>query len=310
MIKNIHVIVNPATAKKEPLLSIINEVFSDSDVSYDVSITKKGNDIHGIASSLIGKTDLIVIYGGDGCVMELAQVLGKTETAMAIIPAGTANVMAKELGIPLDTKTALEMLLAADSEIIKIDMGLINYRPFLIRINLGVMADMILQADRGLKNQLGQLAYGVTALNSLNEAQPRMYSMTIDGKRINEEGVSLTVTNSGNIGINGYSMLPDISVTDGMLDVVLMNQANLIDIIKVASTTLLQTESSVLKHWKCREITIHMDAEHRFICDDKEMRGQDLQISVVPKALKIMVAGSVAGEFLKKDANVGKMAHV
>lgn len=310
MIKNIHFLVNPATAKREPLLSIINEVFSNSDVSYDVSITKKGNDIHGIASSLIGKTDLIAIYGGDGCVMELAQVLGKTETAMAIIPAGTANVMAKELGIPLDTKTAIEMLLAADSEIIKIDMGLINYRPFLIRINLGVMADMVLHADRDLKNHLGQLAYGVTALSSLNEALPRMYSMTIDGKHINEEGVSLTVTNSGNIGINGYSMLPDISVTDGMLDVVLMNQANLLNIIKVASTTLLQTESNVLKHWKCREITIHMDAEHRFICDDKEMRGQDLQISVVPNALKIMVAGSAAGELVKKEANAGKMAHV
>lgn len=309
MIKNIHFIVNPAAAKKEPLLSIINDVFSNSEVNYEISITKKGNDIHGIASSLIGKTDLIAIYGGDGCVMELAQVLGKTDTAMAIIPAGTANVMAKELGIPLDTKTAIEMLLAEDSKIIKIDMGLINYRPFLIRINLGVMADMVLQADRGLKNHLGQLAYGVTALNSLNEALPRMYAMTIDGKRINEEGVSLTVTNSGNIGINGYSMLPDISVTDGMLDVVLMNQANLIDIIKVASTTLLQTDSNVLKHWKCREITIHMDAEHRFICDDKEMRGQDLQISVVPKALKIMVAGSVAGHIAKKEADHGKMAH-
>jgi sialic acid synthase SpsE len=52
-----------------------------------------------------------------------------------------------------------------------------------------------------------------------------------------------------------------------------------------------------------------MDEEHRFICDDKEMRGQDLQISVVPKALKIMVAGSAAGELINKEGNPGKMAH-
>lgn len=309
MIKNIHFIINPAAAKKEPLLSIINDVFANSDVNWDISITKKGNDIHGIASSLIGKTDLVAIYGGDGCVMELAQVLGKTETAMAIIPAGTANVMAKELGIPLDTKAAIEMLLAPDSRIIKVDMGLINYRPFLIRINMGVMADMVLQADRGLKNHLGQLAYGVTALNSLNEAKPRSYSMTIDGVKIQEEGVSLTVTNSGNIGVNGYKMLPDISVTDGMLDVVLMNEANLLDILRVAGSTFFQTESSVLKHWRCKEVTIHMDAEHRFICDDREMKGQDLQISVVPRALKVMVGALAAGELVHDLDQAGKMVH-
>lgn len=301
MLKNIHFIINPGAAKKEPLLSLIHEVFKDSAITWDISITKKGNDIHGIASSLIGKTDLIAVYGGDGCVMELAQVLGKTETALAIIPAGTANVMAKELGIPLDTKEALELLANPESRLIKIDMGTINYRPFLIRVNLGVMADMILNADRSLKDQLGQFAYGITAISSLSEAKPVVYSMTIDGEKIQEEGISLTVTNSGNIGLSGFNMLPGISVTDGMLDVVLMNQAGLLDILKVAGSTLFQTESGVLKHWKCREVIIHMETEHRFICDDREMNGKDLEISVLPRALKVLVPALTAAEIEGKD---------
>lgn len=305
MIKNIHFIINPGAAKREPILSLINDVFADTDITWDISITQKGHDIAGIASSLIGKTDLIAVYGGDGCVMELAQVLGKTETALAIIPAGTANVMAKELGVPQDTRAALEMLIAPGAQVIRIDMGMINYRPFLIRINLGIMADMVLDADRGMKDQLGQFAYGVTAISSLAGAKPVRYTMTVDGKRIEEEGVSLTVTNSGNVGINGYKMLPGISVTDGLLDIVLMNEANLVDVLKVAGTTFMQTDSSVLKHWTCKEVIIHMNEEHRFICDDKEMKGNDLQISVIPGSLKVLVNAAKAAELTMEQAGTG-----
>lgn len=109
-LKHIQFIINPASSKAEPILSLIYEALKDSKTDWDISLTKKKVDAGGMAKKLIGKTDLIVVYGGDGCVTSVAAALHGTKTPMAIIPGGTANVMAKELGVPADTKGALAVL--------------------------------------------------------------------------------------------------------------------------------------------------------------------------------------------------------
>jgi len=286
--KHIHFILNPAAGSEEPILSAINKIFCDSGISWDISITKKSGDAFKMAKARLGKTNLIAVYGGDGSLSEVAGALYNTATPMAIIPGGTANVMAKDLGIPLDIAEALQ-LLKADSQIIKMDMGVVNKTPFLIRVNLGIMADMILQADRKLKGTLGQLAYGVTAIQSLANAEPVKYKLTIDGQKIAESCVSLTVTNSGSLGIGNFELLPGIRITDGLLDIILLNDTDIMSILQVAGSTLIQHDSDVLKHWKCREVIISLPKSTPYICDDIEKKAKILRIKVVPKALKIVV---------------------
>ncbi len=287
--KNIHVIINPAAGVEEPILSYLNTAFKDTPIDWDVSITRKGNDAKEIASKLIGKTDLIAVYGGDGSVMEAAQALTGHHTPMAILPGGTANVMAKELGIPTETVAAIELLKSQNTLIKTIDTGIVNNMPFILRVNFGMMAEMVTQADRDLKDSLGQLAYGITAFQTLINPHPVMYKMIIDGHKINEEGVSLTVTNSGSIGISDYSFLPDISVTDGFFDVILLDDASITSILRVAGSTLLHSDSNVLKRWKCKEITISLDKPQKYICDDIEKEDKLIKIKVVPNSLKVLV---------------------
>ncbi|WP_295715865.1 diacylglycerol kinase family protein [Mucilaginibacter sp.] len=290
--KHIHFIINPASGKEEPILSYINKAFAHSDIKWDVSITRKDKSISDVVQTLIGQTDLIVIYGGDGCVTETAAALQGTNTPMAIIPAGTANVMAKELAIPLDTLAALEVLTGNNYQIKTVDMGVVNGDPFLLRVNLGIMADMILRADPTLKDNIGQLAYGISAIKTLADAEPVKYYMEIDGKKTEETGVSLTITNSGNIGISDYTLQPGISITDGLLDVILLKDNDFITMLKVAGSTLLQNETEAVKHWKAREIVVRMDKEQCFICDDHEVTAKQLFIKVVPASIMILVPGS------------------
>lgn len=287
--KNIHIIINPASGQEEPILSYINTVFQDTPITWEVSVTKQDKNAAFFAQKWVGKTDVIAVYGGDGSVSEVAQVLQGTQTPMAIIPGGTANVIAKELGIPQDTKQALELLKSGETKVVPIDMGLVNNELFMIRVNLGIMAAMIIEAHRELKDKLGQLAYGVTAIQTMVKADPIRYTMSIDGKQVVEEGVALTVTNCGSIGIGDYSFSPNISITDGWLDVILLNQANLLSVLRLAGTTLLKTESEVLKHWKCREIVITLDQPQKAIFDDGEKQAQHLHIKVIPHALKVVV---------------------
>ncbi|GGI51157.1 bis(5'-nucleosyl)-tetraphosphatase [Mucilaginibacter galii] len=287
--KHIHFIINPASGNEEPILSYINQVLDHSDTNWDVTITKRGISAGETAHTLIGKTDLIAVYGGDGCVTEVASAIFGTTMPMAVIPGGTANVMAKELAIPIDTKEAIQLLISEQASFKTMDMGLMNDRPFLLRINLGIMADMILQTDRNLKDNIGQLAYGITAIKNIANAEPIKYRLEIDGQLIEESGVSLTVTNSGNIGIGDFDLQPGISITDGFLDVILLKDTDFVSLLKVAGSTLLQNDTDAIKHWSCKQVTITTEHEQHFICDDYEETARVLNIKVAPAAIKILV---------------------
>ncbi|MBK0377851.1 diacylglycerol/lipid kinase family protein [Mucilaginibacter segetis] len=287
--KHIHFIINPASGKEEPILSFIQKAFKDSSVKWEVTVTREENDAFDTAEKLIDKTDLIVVYGGDGSITQVARALKGTKTPMAIIPGGTANVMSKELGIPQDSEEALRVITDKNAKLIKMDTGEANGSPFLLRINFGIMADMILEADEQLKNKMGQMAYGVTVVKTIANAKLETYRLIIDGKEFEEEGVALTITNAGNTGIGDFDLFPGISITDGLLDVLLLKDAGLLSMLKITGTTLFQTESDVLKHWRCKTATVIMKSPTSYILDDCKETASKVEINIIPLALNVLV---------------------
>lgn len=288
-LKHIHFIINPASGKEEPILSYINKAMAGAQVDWDISVTKKNLNAGELARKLIGKTDLVAVYGGDGCVTSVASALLGSNLPIAIIPGGTANVMAKELDIPLDAVEALALLGKGKHRIIAVDMGLVNGTPFLLRINMGIMADMVTSADRDLKDSIGQLAYGVTAVKTLIEAKSINYELDIDGEKISATGVSLTVTNSGNIGIGNFALQPGISIIDGFLDVILMKENNFSSVLKIAGSALMQQETDAVQHWKAKKVVIRMPKEQSYICDDTEKFAKTLNLEIAPGSIRMLV---------------------
>ena len=288
-LNRIYLIINPGAGQSEPVLDIVSSVFRDSAIQLDIHVLEKGEKASEIATLAKNNADLIAVYGGDGSVTETATGLIGGGVPMAIIPGGTANVLAKELGIPQDTETALKLIRDGLFEVKTIDTGLVNGNPFLLRINLGIMADMITSADNDLKDKIGQLAYGVSTIKSIYEAEPVKYQLQIDGEEIEALGVSLTVTNSGSIGIADLQLLPDISINDGLLDVILLKDANILSLVKAAGGSLLGKQTEAISHWKCREIKITMAEKQLYICDDCEESASELVISVVPASLSFII---------------------
>ncbi|RFZ84583.1 hypothetical protein DYU05_02920 [Mucilaginibacter terrenus] len=287
--KNIHFIINPASGKEEPILSYINNAIKDTKIAWQVTVTTHEDDIYNTAKKLIGKTDIVVVYGGDGSITKVARALQGTPTPMGIIPGGTANVMSKELGIPQDAKEAIDLIVKGKFKVAEMDMGEANGDSFLLRINLGIMADMIINADPALKSKIGQVAYGITAAKTAAAAEQVSYNMTIDGKVITEEGVSLTVTNAGNMGFGNASLVEGISIFDGWLDVVLLTSADPLSLLQAAGTAFLNIDTDVVKHWRAKEVTIRLNKPTSYICDDCEEKAQKIEIKLLPKALKVLV---------------------
>ncbi|WCT10404.1 diacylglycerol/lipid kinase family protein [Mucilaginibacter jinjuensis] len=288
--QRIYLIINPGAGQDEPIMEMIDRIFHDSGRQpITVHVLEEGEQAADLIRKVLPETDLVAVYGGDGSVTEAAAALIGTGIPLAIIPGGTANVLAKELGIPQDTETALRLIQQNQYQLKTIDTGLVNNRSFLLRVNLGVMAEMITETDPDLKDKIGQLAYGVATIKSIYEAEPVSYQLNIDGETVNANGVSLTVTNSGSMGIGDLQLSPDIHINDGLLDVVLLKDTGVLSILKAAGSALFGHETDAVSHWACREVTITMPEEQLYLCDDCEDKATSLHIKVVPASLSVVL---------------------
>ena len=228
MFQRIQVIVNPAAGQDEPILNAMNSVFGEAGIEWDVSLTKQAGDAQRLAQEAVAAgVDVVAVYGGDGTVAEVASGLIGSPVPMAILPGGTANVLSVELGIPVDITQACRLASGANSKIRKVDMGLVNEHHFILRVGIGFEAAMVENADRELKNKYGVLAYLWSAVQNLYKPEIAHYRMMLDGKLVETEGLTCIVANSGNLGQAGINLIPGIDVSDGLLDVIVIQQANL-----------------------------------------------------------------------------------
>lgn len=292
MFQNILIIINPASGWEEPILSYLNKVLSKHPkIKWEIAVTKEKTDPYNFAKSALNKNyDLIAVYGGDGTVREVARALYKQKIPLLILPGGTANVMAKELGIPEDSREAAKLLVKEKPVIKKIDMALLKEEPFLLRIDIGILAEIVKDTDRDSKEKFGRLAYSVTALKKVIAQDIYKFEMNIDGKIIKETGVALMIANAGNIGITGYSLLPHIKVQDGYLDVVILKTTEVRSLLTLLKTIITgKKPHGTVKHWKGKEIGVKVYPESEALCDDIPVAVQEIKTKVAPQSLKVVV---------------------
>lgn len=115
--KRIHVIINPASGKNQPILNVINDVCQQYDVAWDATVTHKYGDATAQARAAIAAgVDLIAGYGGDGTQHEVANAIlsSPRQIPLAILPGGTGNGFCRENGVPDVLEAAVELMCTSD----------------------------------------------------------------------------------------------------------------------------------------------------------------------------------------------------
>ncbi len=299
-INNVFVIINPASGQDRPLLGTLNRAFNARGINWDVGLTKKAGDALRLArEAVLAGADAVAVYGGDGTVMEAASGLSGSGVPLAIFPGGTANVMSIELGIPSDLEQAVALVSGDARRIRTIDMGrvrgsVMNEQMFLLRLSIGYFARMTEGAARENKNRMGVLAYAFSALNALPQAEMVRFRVEIDGEVVESEGVTCIVANSGALGVPGLTFSRQVSIDDGLLDVVVMRNADLLEVAKVLGNSLSGLEN--LPHWQGREITLHADPVQPIECDGEMIDPTPITVSIVPQALQVIVPDAMTVE--------------
>lgn len=276
MTKQIQVIINPAAGQDEPIFNTLNTVFREREVEWEIAITRQAGDARRFAQqAVLNGVDIVAAYGGDGTVAEVASGLVGSPVPLAILPGGTANVMALELGIPNDLAEAAHLVCGTESTIGKIDVGQIQDRHFLLRAGVGLEAAVAQQADRALKDRLGMLAYFWSILRNLRNPQLAHYQLGLDGKEVECTGVTCTIANAGSLGVAGLKLDQAITVRDGLLDVIIVEEANWRSLLTVlrhlfgaqkAGTVVSDTQrqgyhqeiQGAIRHWQVKEMALRM----------------------------------------------------
>ena len=293
--KKLQVIINPAAGVGRPILQALNNGFKDSTIEWDASITHKAGDAERLAKkALEDGADIVGVHGGDGSVMEVASALRGTDTPLAIFPGGTANVMSVELGVPSDAiEASIDFIAKGNYTTRLIDMGKVNDRLFLLRVGIGLEANMMKSADQEIKNRFGMLAYAFSAFDEMRNLTPTNYRVHVDGELHEVEGVSCMIANSGNVAIGGLTLSKKIDISDGLLDVVIFRRADLAAMITVTAALVSPnaeaTDSPQLEHYQGREILVEADPPQTISIDGEVIEPVRLTASILPQAVRVIV---------------------
>ncbi len=282
----IHVVVNPASGKNQPILNTLNDVFARYGVDWSISVTKKYGDATEQARAALAEgVDLVAGYGGDGTQHEIANAMLGSGTPMGILPGGTGNGFAREMGIPTQLRAAGE-LLCTSSRVSHVDVAQVGDAWLIQRLYAGIEPDQ--QTTRAQKDRYGVLAYAVTGARRLRTVHDSRFRLTIDGRAVEVTGVKCYVVNSGMTG-TGIAIGQKFSVTDGLLDVFVLGRDPIS--LMAAEQRLLQMETPIAGFHCWQGRTIHIEAEPpKTIWTDGECYGQTpVTVQVVPGALPVVV---------------------
>jgi diacylglycerol kinase family enzyme len=185
------------------------------------------------AKQLLKKgADLIFVWGGDGTVQRVIDAVAGSPVALAIVPAGTANLFATNLGIPKDLGEAVEIGLNGTRR--QLDVGLMNGERFGVMAGTGLDALMIRDADAGLKDKIGRLAYVWTGAKNVRRSSVKM-RIRVDGTTwFKGKASCLLVGNVGDV-IGGISAFRDALPDDGRLNIGVVTASGAVEWLRTLS---------------------------------------------------------------------------
>jgi YegS/Rv2252/BmrU family lipid kinase len=230
--------------------------------------------------------DLVIAAGGDGTINSVLNGLAGSPTALGVVPLGTANVLATALRIPVEIRSACQLI--AQGEIRTFDLGTANGRWFSIIAGIGLDAYVAQRADSKLKKTFGGAAYLMVGLVDLFRYRFRPIELSIDSMPRARTGYLVLVCNSGHHG--GVMIAPDARMHDGLLDVVVFKSKSFYSIAqylwKIWKGSL--PDVATIEYFKGKIIEISAKGRHHVQVDGEYIGRTPVRIEVKPDALKVV----------------------
>ena len=289
--KKIVFVVNPisGTQGKKAILKWIEDRLDRSIYDYSIVKTEYAGHATQIAAAAVqDKVDIVVAIGGDGTINEIARSLVHTSTALGIIPCGSGNGLARHLRIPMEPKGAIDVLNKGYN--VCIDYGKINNIPFFCTCGVGFDAFVSLKfADSGKR---GLLTYLENTLHESLTYEPETYEIENEEGTVKYKAFLIACGNASQYGNNAY-IAPQASLTDGLMDVTIMEPFTVLDVPSLSFQLFNKTidQNSRIKTIRAKKIKIHRINEGVVHFDgDPLMASKELEVEIIPNGLNVIAS--------------------
>jgi YegS/Rv2252/BmrU family lipid kinase len=232
--------------------------------------------------------EMVLVSGGDGTVMACAGALAGTDVILAVLPAGTGNLLARNFGIPRVLGGAANV--AGHGRSRRIDVGVLDDQRFLIMAGMGFDAQMLADAPDKLKAKVGWLAYLVSAAGHLREPRHTFTLILDGGEPLQIRGRGVLVGNVGRLQGN-LPVLRAAIPDDGLLDIAVIKARGLLSwALLVTAVVLRRPDPRRLETFQAATVTVRCPDRLSTEVDGEVQKDRDeLEISVLPRALSLMV---------------------
>jgi diacylglycerol kinase (ATP) len=290
--RTLAIIANPISGGGRPFRKIRRYVQTWPHSAWNVEILPTNCPEHAgeLAHELLqNPPDLLAVCGGDGTVNEVASRVPDPPFPVALLPAGTANVLARELGIPLDPLRALDIALRGTVR--RLDIGVAKGRTvhrFLLMAGAGFDAYVVAKVRRGLKWRAGKLAFYVSALQSLSQYHFPQFEVGAEGETLS--ATTCVVANCRGYG-GGLLLTPEADMSDGLLDVLVVQGRNRRRYLRLLMSAWLRKPQKFpwIQQRRARTVTIRGPRGPWVHVDGELMGTLPVEITALPSSFPLIV---------------------
>ena len=282
--------MNPisGTASKANIPTLIEETLDKGLFDYELRLTERAGHAAEIAAEAQREgVDIVVAIGGDGTVNEVARAIVDSKTALGIVPCGSGNGLARHLMLPMNAKKAIEIINRC--EIHDLDYGIINGHPFFCTCGMGF--DAFVSQKFAEAGKRGPITYVENVLREGLKYKPETYEIRDETGTMRAKAFLISCANASQYGNNAY-IAPQASMSDGLLDVIIMEPFDMLDAPQISLDMFNKTldKNSKIKTFKCRQLHIHRKQPGVIHFDgDPTMADADVDIELKAKGIRVVV---------------------
>jgi YegS/Rv2252/BmrU family lipid kinase len=288
--KKIHFIINPISGgyNKAAIIKAIPELLNTDKFDIFVSHSEHyGHAAHLAKKAVENNIDIVAAVGGDGTINRIATQLVNTSAALAIVPCGSGNGLARDLGIPLHYEKSIQLINELKTK--KIDVGVCNQQYFFSLAGAGFDAKVAHEFNKGKKRKL--LGYAWAVLKDFFKENSRPYEIKLDNETIKDRFFFVTAGNCSQWGYN-VKVAPDAKLNDNLLSVNLCKKPSVFLLVPFGIKLLSgKIETSKYCNLKTAQ-NISINANHSFYYHiDGEAKGitQIMEIDILHEALQVVI---------------------
>jgi diacylglycerol kinase (ATP) len=275
-----------AGRSRKALVPVIEEL-ARAGIRAEVHVTRGPWDAAEAARGAVGRHPLLVVAGGDGTVNEVLNGAAGSDLPVGLVPTGTHNVLAHELGIPSDPIEAARVVCRGHSRVL--DLGRANDRYFILWTGIGFDAQVASRVKPGVKKVLGSAAFVLAALEEVLTYDPQPIRVRVDSAE-EKVGYFVVVGNAKHY-TRFVELTPYSDMSDGKLEVAIFKNRDLLHVVRYFLTTTWMGPGGVPDVEIVQGERVRLDADARVLAHvDCELLGSTpIEVEVAPRAFRLLV---------------------